>query len=237
MAWMTYRKYNNLPTQSDAISHLTNDDYEKLRTSPAFIAFRTDSSTPKPPVPLLRSAVDDFRKGIKHDPSLFPTFKTGDVFEPWQRQIITQARAQNVDQVLDSTYTAVLGPDPALFKEQQRYMYAVFEHTVQTQKIKALVRAHQKEGDAQSVYKELDSQELFEYIISLKLRDWKGQTEDFLLHFQEQCRQYHELVDDDSDKIMVNYQSGSGCRQINKKLALIDGDDATRVCWESAGAK
>ena len=218
MAWMTYRKSNNLPTQSDAISQLTNDDYEKFRTSPAFIAFRTDSSTPKPPVPLLRSAVDDFRKGIKRDPSLFPTFKTGDVFEPWQRQIITQARAQNVDQVLDSTYTAVLGPDLALFKEQQRYMYAVFERTVQTQKGKAIVRAHHKEGDAQSVYKELcatykestkailDSQELFEYIISLKLRDWKGQTEDFLLHFQEQCRQYHELVDNDSDKISDNMQ-------------------------------
>ena len=50
---LTNFKSNHLPTQSDAISQLTNDDYDEFRTSPAFITYRTDILTPpskQPPV-------------------------------------------------------------------------------------------------------------------------------------------------------------------------------------------
>ena len=45
------------------------------------------------------SKVDLFRKGIKRDPSLFPTLKEEKFNDSWHRSFMTQARAQDVDKV------------------------------------------------------------------------------------------------------------------------------------------
>ena len=77
-----------------------------------------------------------------------------------------------------------------LFLEQQKFMYAVFEKTLLTDKGKALVRAYQQTFDAQSIYKELtayamhstkaalQASSLLSYITIMTLGDgnWKGTT-------------------------------------------------------------
>jgi hypothetical protein len=112
------------------------------------------------------------------------------------------------EQVLDSTYQAVLHDKVALFAEKQKYFYAILERTLQTDKGKAIVCAHEATFDAQTVYKEmyeycnrstramLNSSTLLSYITSARLGDgsWKSGTHKFILHWEEQIRQYEKLV-------------------------------------------
>jgi hypothetical protein len=87
-------------------------------------------------------------------------------------------------------------------------MYAAFERHLQTDKGKALVRAHHTNADAQAICKELseyplqstkaslDSATLLAYITSAKLGDgkWKRTTHAFVLHWQDQIRLFGDLV-------------------------------------------
>jgi hypothetical protein len=76
-------------------------------------------------------------------------------WDTWNRSVVTIARAQAIGQALDSTYQAVLPDKVALFAEKQKYLYAVFEQTLQTDKGKAIIHAHEAAFDAQLVYKEM----------------------------------------------------------------------------------
>jgi hypothetical protein len=100
------------------------------------------------------------------------------------------------------------GAEVALFAEKQKYFYAILERTLQTDKGKAIVCAHEATFDAQTVYKEmyeycnrstramLNSSTLLSYITSARLGDgsWKSGTHKFILHWEEQIRQYEKLV-------------------------------------------
>ena len=86
-------------------------------------------------------------------------------------------------------------------------MYAVFEKTLLTDKGKALVRPYQFSFDSQPIYRELsayamkstkatmNASALLSYITTTMLGDgkWKGSTHAFILHWQDQVRNYHEL--------------------------------------------
>jgi hypothetical protein len=73
-------------------------------------------------------------------------------WDTWNRSIVSIARAQAVEQVLDSTYKPALPDEALLFEEKRKFMYAVFERTLQSKKGKAIVRAHEARFDAQKVY-------------------------------------------------------------------------------------
>jgi hypothetical protein len=149
-----------------------------------------------------------FQKGIKRDASLFPVIKQDTEWDSWNRSIVSLARAQAIEQVLDSTYTPILINEISLFEEKQKYMYAVFARTMQTDKGKAIVRAHETTFDAQKVYKEMhdycvtstkalmNSSTLLAYITTAKFGDgtWKSGAHKFVLHWEEQVRQYEALV-------------------------------------------
>ncbi len=97
--------------------------------------------------------------------------------------------------------------DIQLFEEKQKFMYAVFEKTLLTDKGKALVRQHQQSFNAQQIYKELSAYamqstkatmtafSLLSYITSTNLGDgkWKGSTHAFILHWQDQIQKYQDL--------------------------------------------
>jgi hypothetical protein len=53
-----------------------------------------------------RDSVYDFKQGIKRDVSLFPTLKQDKQWDSWQRATITQARAQDLSDVLNPKYVA-----------------------------------------------------------------------------------------------------------------------------------
>jgi hypothetical protein len=65
-----------------------------------------------------------------------------------------QACYQDVDNILDPCYRPTTAEDIALFAEKQKYMYSVFERTLQTDEGKVIVRSHDSNRDAHLIYSE-----------------------------------------------------------------------------------
>ena len=200
----------------DEWMQVTQASFDAFRISPANIARLTSSgivsSTTQgsygTPSTSKFSKVDLFRKGIKRDPSLFPTLKDEKFNDSWHRSFMTQARAQDVDKVLDESYVPGTQEEQDLFAEQQKYLYAVLESRVLTDVGKSFVRLHENDYDAQAVYSKLkahhlkstkamiDSSAILSYVTSARLGngEWKGTTEGFILHWQDQVRLYERQV-------------------------------------------
>jgi Reverse transcriptase (RNA-dependent DNA polymerase) len=199
---------------------LQASEFDAFRISPVYIAARRNPTAPAmggsaptataPATPTSRSlsSVEIFRRGIKRDPTLFPTLKDEKFNDNWHRSFETQARAQGVHQVLDPTFVPTSHDDMELFDEQQKYVYAVLESKVLTDRGKAIVRTHETDFNAQAVYKKLrehhlqstkasiESSTILSYITSARLGngEWQGTTEAFILHWQNQVRMYERLI-------------------------------------------
>ena len=93
-------------------------------------------------------------------------------------------------------------------------MCSAFDTVLLTDKGKAIVREHEDDFDAQSVYNKLkeyctkstkaslEASKLLSYITSARIdsSSWKGSTEGFILHWQEQVRLYESLAPADKFK-------------------------------------
>ena len=153
--------------------------------------------------------VEIFKRGIKRDPSLFPTLKDDRQHDVWHRQLNIQAHAQDVARVLDHTFTPSNPDDEALFKEQNKYMYAVLSDVVRTDKGKSIIRKYADKLDAQLAYHELkdfhdhsttakiQSSDILSWIVSARVGDgsWKGTTSSFLIYWTNQVRIYESQID------------------------------------------
>ena len=89
-------------------------------------------------------------------------------------------------------------------------MFSVFNTNLQTDMGKTIARRHMASTDAQAVWKELsehmrtsskgasEKRRLTQYVTNILLYDnFKGTTEQFVLHFNEQSRQLEEISEDD----------------------------------------
>ncbi len=167
------------------------------------------------------SPADLFRRGIKLDQSLFPTLKDERYNDTWHRTFLNQARAQGVTEVLDPNYKPTTDEEKALFAEKKKFVYAILESKVLTDRGKAIVRDHEKDFDAQAVYKKLqehhlkstkakmDSSTILSYITSARLGtgEWRGSAEGFIMHWLNQVclyeRQSSKTFDDDMKRTML----------------------------------
>jgi hypothetical protein len=66
-------------------------------------------------------------------------YKDEKQWDTWQRSTLAQARAQDVAEILDRDYAPTSSEERDLFTEKQKFMYAVFERTLQTDQGKAFV--------------------------------------------------------------------------------------------------
>jgi hypothetical protein len=137
----------------------------------------------------------------------FNVLKDDTAWDNWNRGTIAQARAQDVADVLNPNYVPVTQEELNLFDKKQKFMYALFEKTLMTDKGKSLVRTYQLQYDAQKIYAalqdfalhstkaNLDASSLLQYITTATLGDgnWKGGCHTFVLHWQDQVRKYHDL--------------------------------------------
>jgi hypothetical protein len=94
-----------------------------------------------------------FRRTIEKDPSLCPNLKDDMYHDVWCPSFNTQAVAQDVAEVLDETYVPSTANYIALFAEKQKFVYAILESKVLTDRGKAIIRDHEHNFDAQKVYK------------------------------------------------------------------------------------
>ena len=146
---------------------ITQANFDSYRISPAYRATlcQPDPVLSSPaPTPHLHttssqpshfSPVAMFRRTIKKDPSLFPTLKDDKYHDVWHRSFNTQAVAQDVADILNEAYVPTTADDIALFAEKQKFVYAVLETKVLTDRGKAIIRDHEHDFDAQKVYKKL----------------------------------------------------------------------------------
>jgi hypothetical protein len=102
-----------------------------------------------------QSELATFKKGIKLDAALYPILSQDTQWDLWNHSVVSLAHAQSVKQVLDNKYIPVLPDEVALFSKKNKYLYAVFEHTLQSDKGKAIVCAYEDTFDAQKVYKDV----------------------------------------------------------------------------------
>ena len=212
-SYVIWRGINGKPILEDEWQTLDGAEYDHYRISPDFISLcmgLKPSITPSgtsahPSGPNL---VNEFRRGIKRDMTLFLTLKDDKAWDGWRRATVAQARAQIVEEILDHNYAPSTKDEQALFDEKQKYMYAVFERTLLTDIGKSIVCKYAEKGDAQNVFHELSeyyekstkaamySGELLTYITSAKFNDgtWKGTAHGFILHWQDQVRKYESLT-------------------------------------------
>ena len=188
----------------------SREDWEQL-TAKGFIRFcvNIDPTLPpdeapsaqvtKPP-PVINDPLRDWKKGIKHDMSIFKEIKKTKEWEQWDTQFRAHVTTQGLSNVLDPSYIPATYDDKMLFREQQHYMYAVFIRVLKTDKGNAVVHKYKGTFDAQSIYRELqeyasksaqaviDANTLLQYITTASLSDgsWNGMTEQFVLHWLEQ---------------------------------------------------
>lgn len=218
-----YSAQRGHPMQDQDWMLLSGADFDSFRISNDYMEWRNNGrqfpsanppsppppSTPPVPTTPRYSPADMFKRGIKRDATAFPVLKDERYKDTWHRSFATQARAQDVENILDPNYVPNSPDANDLFKEQQKYMYAVLERCVLTDMGKSIVRKHELTGDAQKVYSELsehhskstkariDSSALLTYITSARLGtgEWKGTTEGFIVHWQEQIRRYEKQLE------------------------------------------
>ena len=155
-----------------------------------------------------------FKKGIKREIAAYPFLKNERHFDGFKRSLFIVAKSHECNEILDPTYTPGSKPEEQeLCETKQTFMFSVFNANLQTDMGKTIVRRHLANTDAQSVRRELsehmrtsskgasDKRRLTQYVINTVLDDnFKGTTEQFVLHFNEQSRQLDE-ISEDSEKL------------------------------------
>ena len=144
-----------------------------------------------------------FRKGIKREIAAYPSLKDEWYFDGFKRSLLIVAKTHECNEVLEPNYNPGSEPEEQeLFEAKQTFMFSVFNANLQTDMGKTIVRRHLANTDAQSVWKELsehmttsskgasEKRRLSQYVTITVLDDnFKGTTEQFVLHFIEQFRQ------------------------------------------------
>ena len=152
-----------------------------------------------------------FKKGIKREIAAYPSVKDERYFDDFKRSLFIVTKTHECNKVLEPTYTPGSEPEEQeLFESKQTFMFSVFNASLQTDMGKTIVRRHLANTDAQSVWKELsehmmtsskgasEKRRLTQYVTNTVLDDnFKGTTEQFVLHFNEQFRQLDEISEDD----------------------------------------
>jgi hypothetical protein len=132
-AYHVYRHKEGNPICDDWTSIMVKEfdicavDYNVITMAPpmGYMPHHSNAA-PSSTTPCPRDPVTDFKKGIKHDPTLFLNFKLEQQWVSWQWSTLAQARVQDIADVLDPVYAPSLPEDRLLFKEKQKYLLCRF---------------------------------------------------------------------------------------------------------------
>ena len=163
---------------------------------------RVSPSTPSCSTQLL-----NFKRGIKRDISAYPTLKDETYYESFKRSVLVTARAHDCEEILQPTFRPRGDADSLeLFRLKNDFMYSVFNKCLLSDMGKTIVRKHLYNMNAQRIWEEFathmttsskgktEKHRLHTYVTTTVLdKSWKGTTEQFILHFNEQFRQLDEV--------------------------------------------
>jgi hypothetical protein len=114
-------------------------------------------NTSSPHVAKSRDLVADFKKGIKRDPSLFPSLKHIDNWPTFKCETMAQAFAQDVVNIFNPKYKPQGSEEKGLFTLQLDYIYMIFCSNLKTDFGQKLVRDYESSQNAQAIWKELSN--------------------------------------------------------------------------------
>ena len=258
--YQQYRTARNEVLSINDWINVTVDEIDDYRISPHFHAFSSVPAANRTRATnvsaltgtTVSSAVANFRKGIKRDPTHFPKLKHAKYWDSYRRSVVSIANAQGVEDVLDSTFAPTDADAIALFVEQKKYMYDVFHQSLETDQGKAIVREHEDDFDAQKVWQKvfthyttstkatLSAGNILGYITTAQWgnRDWKGTAEGFVLHWLDQVRLYdsiakHPLDDTVKDQMLKNaVRPLSALRQVTNTAQQLAVQNNTPPSYE-----
>jgi hypothetical protein len=154
-----------------------------------------------------RSAVADFKRGVKRDKAHYPVLKDDRYWDNFYRTFVVTAVSHNVDNVLNPAYSPIDNDEILLFREQKKFVYSALEHCLQTDMGKNIVREHAFDFDAQAVFAKvvkhytestaakISSGTTLSYLTSAKYgSSWTGTAEGFILHWKNHLRIYNDMV-------------------------------------------
>ena len=166
------------------------------------------SSTATEPRNTSNKKLASFRKGIKREETAYPTLKDERYFDSFSRSLYITAKSHECEDVLDPEYTPS-NSEKELFEGKQVFMFSVLDKHLLTDMGKTIVRKYVHTTDAQSVWKDFqehmkasskgasEKRRLTQYVTNTVLDDnYKGTTEQFVLHFNEQFRQLEEISEE-----------------------------------------
>ena len=149
-----------------------------------------------------------FRKGIKREETAFPTLKHKRYIDSFSRSLYVTTKSHECEDVLDPEYTPS-NSGKELIEAKQVFMFSVLDKHLLTDMGKTIVRKYVHTTDAESVWKEFQEhrkssskgaskkRRVTRYVPNTLLDDnYKGTTEQFVLHFNEQFRQLEEISEE-----------------------------------------
>ena len=172
-----------------------------------YVIYNSSDSTESRPISNQKQKLASFKRGIKREQTTYPTLKDERYFDGFSRRLYITAKSHKCEQVLDPDYTPS-NAEKDLFEAKQISMFSVFDKHLLADMGKTIVRKYVHSTDAQSVWKDFqdhmkssskdasEKRRLTQYVTNTTLDDnYKGTTEQFVLHFNEQFRQLEEISD------------------------------------------
>ena len=210
---------SHISVSSDASDHALEPDSFLHTTFHQYMSWKlneitTSSPSPPPSVtaadprappsnPSFSTQLLNFKRGIKRDISAYPTLKDEKYYESFKRSVLVTARAHDCEEILQPTFRPRGDADSLeLFQLKNDFMYSVFNKCLLSDMGKTIVRKHLDNMNAQRVWEEFathmttsskgkaEKRRQHTYVTTTVLdKSWKGTTEQFILHFNEQFRQ------------------------------------------------
>ena len=188
------------------------DEKQNPHMSPPATSPMSHLRTPTSPLPVrspMHLELASFKKSIKREASAYSTLKDERYFDKFQRDLFITAKSHDVSEILDPTFTPGSSPEEQeLFEAKQVFMYKVFNETFLTDMGRTNVRKYLKTTDAQAVWKEYseymttsskgasEKRKITHYLTNTVLdSQFRGTTQQFVLHFNEQFRRLDDLTD------------------------------------------
>ena len=166
------------------------------------------SSTATEPTATSNQKLVSFRKGIKREETAYPTLKDERYFDSFSRSLYRTAKSHECEDVLDPDYIPS-NSEKEFFEAKQVFMFSALDKLLLTDMGKTIVRKYVHTTDAQSVWKDFqeyiksssrgasEKSRIIQYVTNTILDDnYKGTTEQFVLHFNEQFRQLKEISEE-----------------------------------------
>jgi hypothetical protein len=88
-----------------------------------------------------RDPLGEYRRGVRRDPNAFVSLKEDKQWDSWERSTVAQARAQDLSDVLDSTFVPATPKATELFVEKQKFVYAIFDKMTKANRLSGSMQA------------------------------------------------------------------------------------------------